>query len=137
MLAASPILRRATYGLTAGLFGTGLWWSSNRKPEDEGEARKRDLAIQLPQRSQTLSSLKSGQVFDVLVVGGGATGTGVALVRGGIEMAAVEKCPSLHRRNPPSWASHGYLTICAVHRAVFQAIPSPLVRTVSIDGLKS
>lgn len=91
MLAASPILRRATYGLTASLFGTGLWWSSNRKPEDEGEARKRDLAIQLPQRSQTLSALKSGQEFDVLVVGGGATGTGVALVRDGSEIAVLKE----------------------------------------------
>lgn len=35
----------------------------------------------MPQRDQILNSLKMDKVFDVLVVGGGATGTGVALVR--------------------------------------------------------
>lgn len=81
MLAASPILRRAAYGISAGLFGTGIWWSRSGPQEDEAALRKRELAVKMPQRSQVLSSLKSDKVFDVLVVGGGATGTGVALVR--------------------------------------------------------
>jgi hypothetical protein len=81
MLAASPILRRAAYGLTAGLFGTGLWWTRSSTQEDDTALRKRDLAIKLPQREQLISSLKSGKEFDVLIIGGGATGTGVALVR--------------------------------------------------------
>lgn len=81
MLAASPVLRRAAYGLTAGLFGTGLWWSRSNNSEDVATLRKRDLSTQLPQREQIVGSLKSGRVFDVLVVGGGATGTGIALVR--------------------------------------------------------
>jgi glycerol-3-phosphate dehydrogenase len=93
MLAASPILRRAAYGLTAGLFGTGLWWTSKRDHEEEATLRKRDLAIQLPQREQTIKSLKSGKIFDVLVVGGGATGTGIALDASlrGLNVALVER----------------------------------------------
>lgn len=81
MLAASPIIRRAAYGISAGLFGTGIWWSRSGPQEDEAALRKRELAVKLPQRSQIINSLKSDKVFDVLVVGGGATGTGVALVR--------------------------------------------------------
>ena len=34
----------------------------------------------LPKREQQIDKLKSGKLYDVLVIGGGATGTGSALV---------------------------------------------------------
>lgn len=81
MLAAAPFIRRAAYGLTAGLVGAGLFFRSSNSQEDEVALRKRDLAMKVPGRADILDSLKSGKEFDVLVIGGGATGTGIALVR--------------------------------------------------------
>lgn len=81
MLAASPAIRRAAYGLGASLVGAGIFFGTGNGEEDEATLRKRDLALRVPERSEILSSLKSGKEFDVLVIGGGATGSGVALVR--------------------------------------------------------
>lgn len=81
MLAASPIIRRAALGLTAGIFGSGFLWSRASTQEDTATLRKKELAIQMPQRDSIVNSLRADKVFDVLVIGGGATGTGVALVR--------------------------------------------------------
>lgn len=46
-----------------------------------------------PTRTQMLEQLQSGQEFDLLVIGGGATGTGVALdaASRGLKVALVER----------------------------------------------
>lgn len=107
MLAASPIIRRAVYGISAGLFGTGMWWSRSGPHEDEAALRKRELAVKVPHRSQILSSLKSDKVFDVLVVGGGATGTGVALVRSSkVRKGPLSICTFTSQSAPPQAAPH-------------------------------
>lgn len=49
--------------------------------EDDAEARKRDLRTVVPSRREILDKLKQSKKFDMLVIGGGATGTGIALVR--------------------------------------------------------
>ena len=81
MLAAAPLLKRAAVGLTLGAVGTGLWWSRTTPDVVDTRLMRRDLEVEMPQRDQILESLQSDKEFDVLVIGGGATGTGIALVR--------------------------------------------------------
>eukprot|EP01036_Dinobryon_divergens_P007123 gene7123-9485_t len=48
---------------------------------------------QIPLRSKCLESLKSGDEYDVLVIGGGSTGAGAALdaASRGLKIACVER----------------------------------------------
>eukprot|EP00126_Sphaerothecum_destruens_P006579 Sdes_comp19428_c0_seq1m10800 len=47
----------------------------------------------VPPRDETIKALKSGQVYDVFIIGGGATGTGIALdaITRGLKTALVER----------------------------------------------
>lgn len=81
MLAAAPLLKRAALGLTLGAVGSGLWWSRTTPDVVDGSLVTRDSNIEMPRRDQILANLQSDKEFDVLVIGGGATGTGIALVR--------------------------------------------------------
>lgn len=60
---------------------------------DTGEAPTPESGKRLLAREQHLQQLKSGQLFDLLIIGGGATGCGVALdaVTRGLKVALVEK----------------------------------------------
>lgn len=70
------------------IFGTlivtagGYYWYATRPPKswrnDGGLVGQR--LPEIPKRNQQLEALKSGKQYDILVIGGGATGTGVALV---------------------------------------------------------
>lgn len=45
------------------------------------QLRKEHIETVLPTRDEQISRLKSGKRYDILVIGGGATGAGIALVR--------------------------------------------------------
>ena len=49
--------------------------------EDDSESLQRDLKVAGPTRKEMLQKLKMPKQYDMLIIGGGATGTGVALVR--------------------------------------------------------
>ena len=64
----------------------------------------------VPQREQQVDALKSGIEFDVLVIGGGATGCGVALdgATRGLKTACVERADFSSETSsvpPRDWAS--------------------------------
>jgi hypothetical protein len=64
--------------------------NKKRLPEDD----TRHIALwKSPSRQQMLERLQSGEEFDLLVIGGGATGTGVALdaASRGLKVALVER----------------------------------------------
>ncbi len=46
----------------------------------ETQAHQDDIFISVPTRDQQLQKLKSNTIYDLLIVGGGSTGTGAALV---------------------------------------------------------
>jgi hypothetical protein len=48
---------------------------------DDTEARQKDLRTIVPSRKEILDKLKQKKTYDMLIIGGGATGTGIALVR--------------------------------------------------------
>jgi hypothetical protein len=79
-------LRRLLIGTA--ILGTAalsyLYFPSSSVNVDTGssrELRDLDLTLTLPSREEQLSKLKSNKIFDILVIGGGSVGTGVALVR--------------------------------------------------------
>jgi hypothetical protein len=51
------------------------------KEGSKDEQRKRDLQAYVPSRKEIMAKLKSNYTYDMLVIGGGATGSGIALVR--------------------------------------------------------
>jgi hypothetical protein len=57
----------------------GLPWEWNEHRE-KGFAGAREKFISLPTRDHQISRLKSSEEYDILVIGGGATGSGTALV---------------------------------------------------------
>ncbi|KAL7538066.1 hypothetical protein ACHAWF_006000 [Thalassiosira exigua] len=69
----------------------------------------------LPPRSEQISRLSSGREFDVLVVGGGATGSGVALdaASRGLDVALIERgdfgCETSSRSTKLIWAGIRYI----------------------------
>jgi glycerol-3-phosphate dehydrogenase len=57
------------------------------------EGKKTHRELNIPTRSEQLTSLQTGEQFDILVIGGGVTGCGVALdsITRGLSTALVEK----------------------------------------------
>jgi hypothetical protein len=51
------------------------------KEASKEELRKKDLQAYVPSRKEILAKLKSNYTYDMLIIGGGATGSGIALVR--------------------------------------------------------
>ncbi|XP_023932591.1 glycerol-3-phosphate dehydrogenase, mitochondrial isoform X2 [Lingula anatina] len=88
--------RLVLYGLAAGGVGTAsVYMISNRRKhiaQDNPNVSAERLNQPLPTREEQLASLENDQ-FDVLVIGGGATGAGVALdtTSRGLKTALVEK----------------------------------------------
>lgn len=72
-----------------------LYFFSSGSADIEGrlEHRQEDLVLCLPSREKQLSKLKSNTLFDVLVIGGGSVGAGVALdaTTRGLQVALVER----------------------------------------------
>lgn len=93
MRAAARILASAT------AIGTGtllLVISQNRNPtkiSPEERLRQKQLCEHIPSREKQVERLKAGEEYDLLVIGGGATGTGVALdaATRGLKVALVER----------------------------------------------
>jgi glycerol-3-phosphate dehydrogenase len=91
--------RTAAYagGTTVALTGAGYWYLNSGPvyPPSTLETRRPPPPWTPPSRKEMLDSLKSSMVdeFDLLVVGGGATGAGVALdaVTRGLKVAMVER----------------------------------------------
>ncbi|XP_033629601.1 glycerol-3-phosphate dehydrogenase, mitochondrial-like [Asterias rubens] len=104
-MASSGRLRKVVIG--GGLLGAGALFagyvvnknsskqiSKNRQAHVvAAELRNAHLSIPLPTREQQIQTLQSTHEYDVLVIGGGATGSGVALdaVSRGLKTAMVEK----------------------------------------------
>jgi len=88
----------AVGALALGLGGTAFYLSLEQvvteAESDGGDLSKIDkIQIQIPHRSKQIDELSSGKVFDVLVIGGGATGSGAALdaTTRGLSTALIEK----------------------------------------------
>lgn len=69
---------------------------SNTMTTDCKEAKIKDLpppTVPIPTRDEQLSKLTAGETFDILVVGGGATGSGAALdaATRGLSVAMIER----------------------------------------------
>ena len=54
-------------------------WQNRQAHVVAAELRNAHLSIPLPTREQQIQTLQSTHEYDVLVIGGGATGSGVAL----------------------------------------------------------
>ena len=83
--------------------------------EEEGEEK-----LDIPARSALLQKLKSGEVFDLLIIGGGATGAGAALdaASRGLKVACVERedfsSGTSSRSTKLIWAGSRYLVNACV-----------------------
>ena len=83
---------RHRHQLTTSCFSTHS--QSSLSDKNSGNPPPNTLSIHgLPSREDQVARLKSGEVFDVLVVGAGATGAGTALdaVSRGLSVACVER----------------------------------------------
>lgn len=85
------------------------------KPQVDGEGRADEELKKLPTREAMLKRLKSGEEFDLLVIGGGATGAGAALdaAARGLNVACVERedfsSGTSSRSTKIIWAGSRYL----------------------------
>ena len=78
------VLSKLGFTVVTGATGVALWQSFQVQSAQAQQAQtvKLQLAETLPARSQVVRQLQDGTAekpFDVLIVGGGATGTGCAL----------------------------------------------------------
>ncbi|KAL6055078.1 mitochondrial glycerol-3-phosphate dehydrogenase [Balamuthia mandrillaris] len=102
--------KRVLYGGGALLLGSGALYAYNvsthsvlntrttfqrwtHEEQLKGKPGDSDARLRVPTRAEQLERLKAGREFDMLVVGGGATGVGVALdaTTRGLKVALVEK----------------------------------------------
>lgn len=88
--------RRLLIGSTAAVALTGTYVTLNqRKPILAENPRLPDVSVfkKLPTREEMLERTKRGDVYDLVVVGGGATGTGCALdaASRGLKVALIER----------------------------------------------
>lgn len=67
-------------GVTATVAGYYVYNNNTSRSKFTRDTRNTDLMKRVPSRIEMLETMKSGRNFDVLVIGGGATGTGIALV---------------------------------------------------------
>lgn len=91
----------AVSGSTIFFYSTGLYFDNGRTSLEQGKKVRSyyttptsdDLSKVLPSRDEQLKRLQSGETFDVLVIGGGATGSGAALdaATRGLSTALVER----------------------------------------------
>lgn len=86
-------LALAGMGATAQLAYYSYSDYSNRKKDRVNLKMNSIEFVHIPQRDEQIQKLKSGKFFDVLVIGGGATGTGVTLdaVTRGLKVGLVER----------------------------------------------
>lgn len=84
LIAASSLL-----GVSGGFIAVRQWDRMNRVSVDILEPE----VYEMPKRADQLAKLQSGQLYNILVIGGGATGTGVALdaATRGYSVALVEQ----------------------------------------------
>lgn len=79
------LARRLLYVAGGVAAGGGSYYGYKRvvasAQEDETEARAKDLRTVVPSRKEILEKLKQPKTYDMLIIGGGATGAGIALVR--------------------------------------------------------
>lgn len=89
-------------------------WSTEDDDEQDGDLSK------IPARENILKKLKGGEEFDLLVIGGGATGTGAALdaASRGLKVACVERedfaSGTSSRSTKLIWAGSRYLVNACV-----------------------
>lgn len=84
LLKRKGLFRKLLFGGGGLAVGGGSYYLfTKRSPNSKSDfdSRNTDLMTRVPSRFEMIDSLKSGKQFDVLVIGGGATGTGIALVR--------------------------------------------------------
>eukprot|EP00899_Mesostigma_viride_P004000 jgi/Mesvir1/13600/Mv26349-RA.4 len=87
-------LRRVGLGLVAAVAGTAAWnWPKDAR--DTERAKHLSLLANVPERKFHMASLKKGATspFDILIIGGGATGAGCALdgTSRGLNVALIEQ----------------------------------------------
>ena len=97
-LAGSSYISHATFEShtpVASSASLRLFSSSKAKCEESTEITKPigPVTVPIPTREEQLKRLKSGEIFDVLVIGGGATGAGAALdaASRGLSTALIER----------------------------------------------
>lgn len=88
--------RRLLLGSTTVVAATGAYLTlQQRKPIQAENPRLPDVSIfkKLPTRQEMLERTKSGQEYDLIIVGGGATGTGCAVdaASRGLKVAMIER----------------------------------------------
>mmetsp|Transcript_44025 Transcript_44025/g.101591 ORF Transcript_44025/g.101591 Transcript_44025/m.101591 type:complete len:684 (-) Transcript_44025:36-2087(-) len=115
----------------AGGIATTMWKGSRRIEDAEALMRSNDEKP-IPSRDANLARLKSGETFDLLVVGGGCTGAGVALEAQlrGLKVALVEQEDFASGTSSKStkllWAGSRYLVKGLVKLFSPQSVLHPL-----------
>mmetsp|Transcript_11936 Transcript_11936/g.14824 ORF Transcript_11936/g.14824 Transcript_11936/m.14824 type:complete len:748 (-) Transcript_11936:930-3173(-) len=112
--------------------------SKSRSCENEGQSKRLmttstvTAACSIPIRAQQLEDLKSGKVFDILVVGGGATGSGTALdaASRGLSTALIERADFGNETSSRStkliWAGIRYIATATSALLRFKNILRPI-----------
>jgi glycerol-3-phosphate dehydrogenase len=85
----------AASGATALAAGGGYWYLNSGPvyPTSTRETRRPPPPWTPPSREEMLGDLRKGEQFDLLIIGGGATGSGVAVdaATRGLKVALVER----------------------------------------------
>lgn len=94
--AASSSRRSILIGSTAAVAATGTYLTlRQRQPVLAEKPRLPDVSTfkRLPNRAEILKNMQSGEEYDLVIVGGGATGTGCAVdaASRGLKVALVER----------------------------------------------
>jgi NADPH-dependent 2,4-dienoyl-CoA reductase/sulfur reductase-like enzyme len=87
--------RVTTISTVLALTAVGVVQATSQSPSDNTHVERPDPATfpRIPSRQEQLSALKAGGKFDVLIIGGGASGAGTALdaASRGLKVALVER----------------------------------------------
>ncbi|CAD7928320.1 unnamed protein product, partial [Amoebophrya sp. A25] len=128
------VVARSAFGVGLGV-GAGLLYCSKKNADVEAKndsIRANTIEERLPSREEIISRLRSGEEFDLLVVGGGATGAGVALdaATRGLKVACVEQEDFASGTSSKStkllWAGSRYLVLAMTKLFHPYAVTDPL-----------
>ncbi|CAB9506703.1 3-phosphate dehydrogenase, mitochondrial [Seminavis robusta] len=126
---------------TVGGFGTLLLAQKTRlEPAKKTQTAIMPSPRRLPTRQEQLQRLSSGKQFDVLVVGGGATGCGVALdaQMRSLETALIERGDFSSETSSKStkliWAGIKYLATAAAQLLQWQTLMHPIESVKAFSG---